>query len=847
MLDFFDRLYKSTDLMPHGECLVWNPSLLWQYVGSDIGTGIAYYLIGAVLFYLIFKRRDIPFHWIFLLFGAFFLSCGTTHFMGAWTIYYPSYWAEGKIKIINAVISLGSAAILIPLMPKLLSLPNLQNALDKVAQLNEELSQKIISLEEEAQKRHKAEETLIESERKLFTLMGNLPGMAYRCRNDKDWTMEFASNGCFGLTGYHPDDLVDNKTVTFNSLIHPDDQQAVFATVQDSLPEKHPFQISYRLVTIDGEEKWVWEQGVGIYDETGTVLALEGFIIDITKQKRAEESLKHYRDHLENLVEERTQKLEREIVERQQAEKKSRDLLEGAPDAMALVDINGRIILVNKRLEKLFEFSRAELLDKNINILIPERFREKHHLHVKNYFADFRARPMGSGLEIFGLKKNGKEFPADISLSPLKTKDGLFVLADIRDNTERKRNEERIKKNYYFENTINTVLKTSLLQLSLGEMLDRILDSLLAIPMLSLDKIGSIYLVEDEPEHLVLKAHRGYDEAFLRRCAIMPFDKILSEKVAETSGNAFADSFTECRECHSGISPHGHYCIPIISGQKILGVLNLVLREGHEEDKQEEGFLSTISTTLAGIIERKKVELEKEKLQNQLIESEKLSALGRMMSNVAHEIRNPLTAIGGLTKRLQNKEHHGAKEQEYTKVIISETMRLERILESVLTFTQKPSIIKGVIDLNEVISESLDYLQFPLNNKSITVRKTFVENASILINEDDAKEVIGHIISNAIYATPIGGEIAIKTGQENWDGQSYMTVKITDTGAGITEDEMSKIFEPFFTTKPVGPDHGIGLGLSISRKIMQENKGLIKVESKIGQGATFTLCFPLQT
>jgi hypothetical protein len=103
--------------MPHGECLVWDTALLWQHAGSDIGTGIAYYLIGAVLFYFIFKRRDIPFFWIFLLFGAFFLSCGTSHFMGAWTIYYPSYLMEGKIKAINAVISLGSAIILIPLMP----------------------------------------------------------------------------------------------------------------------------------------------------------------------------------------------------------------------------------------------------------------------------------------------------------------------------------------------------------------------------------------------------------------------------------------------------------------------------------------------------------------------------------------------------------------------------------------------------------------------------------------------------------------------------------------------------------------------------------------------------------
>ena len=86
MLEYFDRLYESTDLMPHGDCFVWDTTLLWQHAGSDIATGIAYYLIAGFLFYFIFKRRDIPFLGIFLLFGAFFLSCGTTHFMAVWTI-----------------------------------------------------------------------------------------------------------------------------------------------------------------------------------------------------------------------------------------------------------------------------------------------------------------------------------------------------------------------------------------------------------------------------------------------------------------------------------------------------------------------------------------------------------------------------------------------------------------------------------------------------------------------------------------------------------------------------------------------------------------------------------------
>lgn len=302
------------------------------------------------------------------------------------------------------------------------------------------------ALQKEITKSKQAEDKSIESERKLFTLMGNLPGMAYRCRNDENWTMEFVSNGCLGLTGYQPADLIDNRTIAYNDLIHPDDQQSVWEKVQHSLAQKQSFQLTYRIITAKRKEEWVWERGIGIFSEEGNLLALEGFITDISEEKEAEEALHLYRAHLEDLVKERTQTLKQEIVERQHAEKRFRDLLESAPDAMALVDKKGNIILVNKQMENLFNYSRDELLEKNIEILIPERFREKHSEQVKDYFASYQARPMGAVLDIYALQKDGKEFPADISLSPLETEEGIFVLADIRDITDRRKAEEKIKK-----------------------------------------------------------------------------------------------------------------------------------------------------------------------------------------------------------------------------------------------------------------------------------------------------------------------------------------------------------------------------------------------------------------
>ena len=140
--------------------------------------------------------------------------------------------------------------------------------------------------------RKRAEEQLRESQRALATLMGNLPGMAYRCHNDPTWTMEFASEGCADLTGYQSSELIGKGAVTFADLIHPQDRQRVWNETQTALHDHTAFQIIYRINTATGSERWVWEQGLGVYTTGGEILAIEGFITDITDQKTAEEIIR---------------------------------------------------------------------------------------------------------------------------------------------------------------------------------------------------------------------------------------------------------------------------------------------------------------------------------------------------------------------------------------------------------------------------------------------------------------------------------------------------------------------------------------------------------------------------
>ena len=137
-----------------------------------------------------------------------------------------------------------------------------------------------------------AEEALADNRRMLDTLMQNLPGMVYRCRNDPDWTMEFVSRGCKDLTGYDPEDLINNRVVSFESLIVPEDRQHVYEVVQKGIQDRCPFQIEYSITDKNGRIRWVWEQGRGIFNANNELVALEGYITDNTEHKKAAEALR---------------------------------------------------------------------------------------------------------------------------------------------------------------------------------------------------------------------------------------------------------------------------------------------------------------------------------------------------------------------------------------------------------------------------------------------------------------------------------------------------------------------------------------------------------------------------
>jgi len=209
------------------------------------------------------------------------------------------------------------------------------------------------------------------------------------------------------LFGFAPSEKLDFDR--FRSAVHPEDREFVLQAVDNSLHTGAEYEAEFRVLLPDGRVRWVAGRGHVEFDSNGQPARMRGASLDITKRKRAEEQF--------------------------------RLVVEAAPNAMIMVNAGGRITLVNTQAEAVFGYGRDELIGHPIEMLVPERFRSHHIGDRRGYFGDARARPMGAGRDLFGLRKNGSEVPIEIGLNPIHTSEGLFGLASIIDITERKQAE----------------------------------------------------------------------------------------------------------------------------------------------------------------------------------------------------------------------------------------------------------------------------------------------------------------------------------------------------------------------------------------------------------------------
>ena len=272
---------------------------------------------------------------------------------------------------------------------------------------------------------------------------------------------------------------------------------------------------------------------------------------------------------------------------------------------------------------------------------------------------------------------------------------------------------------------------------------------------------------------------------------------------------------------------------------RLASTFNSMTKELADSRQKTEDWTKSLEEGIA-----KKTE-ELRRSQDKLIQAEKLASLGRLTADVAHEIRNPLTALGGFARRL-HKIADGEKEKEYAAIVLTEVDRLERILKDVLTFSRDARSHLEKHNIGEIIRDTLKIYEDLCRDQSIGIEINTGENLMpVLIDRDQVRQALDNLITNAVDAMPDQGRLTISAGREEIHDVTYMFLQVTDTGSGIPSRNIPLIFEPFFSTKTTG--HGTGLGLSITRKIMEEHGGFVKVESEEGKGTSFTLYFPFQS
>ncbi|MDH4163451.1 MAG: ATP-binding protein [Nitrospirota bacterium] len=235
------------------------------------------------------------------------------------------------------------------------------------------------------------------------------------------------------------------------------------------------------------------------------------------------------------------------------------------------------------------------------------------------------------------------------------------------------------------------------------------------------------------------------------------------------------------------------------------------------------------------------------KLEQQVLHSEKLAALGRLAAGVAHEIGNPLTSISTFAQLLRE-----MATDEFTQssldIINNHIQRITDIVRQMSTFARPDSSNSKLVEVNDILRSSLDLMRLDKRMKStIEISTNFASGLpKLLLDDGQISQVIINIILNALDAMPDGGKLIVASGQSRDDqGRDAVAISITDTGTGIPTDSLAKIFDPFYTTKEVGK--GTGLGLSVSYNIVKRFKGDIKVASTLGSGTTFTVILPILT
>ena len=619
-------------------------------------------------------------------------------------------------------------------------------------------------------------------------------------------------------------------------------------------------------------------------------------------------------------------------------------LLEAAPDAMVCVDAGGRIALVNAQTERLFGYSREELVGQPVEMLVPDAVRDVHPGHRAGYVADPRPRPMGAEMELAGRRRDGTTFPAEISLSAIDTDQGILVSAAVRDVTDRQRAAETAAQ-------LASIIQSSH-DAVIGKTLDQVITSwnpgaerlygYTAAEMTGRHIEVLIPAADREREAAVVAAVAAgerveqYQTRRLRKDGTTVDVSLTLSPIADRTGAivgvaTVARDVTERQRADARLrglmeaAPDAMVCvdadgrITLVNAQterlfgygrdELIGqpVETLVpdqvrsLHPGHRAgyvadprprpmgaDMQLAGrrrdgttfpaevSLATMDTDdgllvtavvrdvterleIAAERERLRTQAERDKLERQLHQSQRLESLGQLAGGVAHDFNNLLGVISNYSTFAGEevaKELPDTRWQAVSDDIGQVQQAAERaagLTHQLLAFARQEVIQPRVFNVNDIVVNVEQLLVRTLGEHIELIADLAPDLEPVLADPGQIEQVLVNLAVNARDAMPQGGKLIIQTantsiaeatiGHAGLAPGRYVTIKVSDTGAGIPKDVLDRVFEPFFSTKPKG--EGTGLGLATVYGIITQAGGHVQIYSEPGIGTILTALLPV--